>query len=127
MEYPTLEEAVLVQERIVERTGGRTGVRDLPLLLSALARPRATFGGRDLYGTIEEKAAALVHSLIRNPPFVDGNKRTALTLLYAFLDRNGAHLRAAAREEVAFTIWIDRKGPGLEEIRQWIAEHLERT
>jgi death-on-curing protein len=65
--------------------GGEIGVRDHGLLESAAARPRATVFGADAYPSLEEKAAALLHSLARNHPLVDGNKRLALAGTIAFL------------------------------------------
>ena len=98
MEYLTLEEVLLLHARLVQRTGGSGGVRDMGLLDSALARPRATFGGEDLYPDLWHKAAALMHSLIKNHPFVDGNKRTALTATGLFLELNG-YVMTASNEE----------------------------
>jgi death-on-curing protein len=74
----TPAEVLLLHARLIQRTGGSSGVRDMGLLGSALARPQATFGHNDLYPDLWSKAAALMPSLIKNHPFVDGNKRTAL-------------------------------------------------
>jgi len=68
---------------------GSHGVRDLHLLEAAAARPQATFEGKDLYSDIFSKAAALLDSIIRNHPFLDGNKRTAIGAACLFLERNG--------------------------------------
>jgi death on curing protein len=72
--------------------GGDPDVRDLGLLESALARPRASAFGEDAYPTIHEKAAALLHSLARNHALVDGNKRLALAAMIAFYGMNGLQL-----------------------------------
>ncbi len=78
---------------VAERTlGGDVAVRDHGLLESALARPRATVFGADAYPSIEEKAAALLHSLAGNHALVDGNKRLALAATIAFLGVNGKRL-----------------------------------
>ncbi|WP_203335850.1 type II toxin-antitoxin system death-on-curing family toxin [Nocardioides limicola] len=78
---------------IATRTLGQTPeVRDPGLLESAAARPRATVFGEDAYPTLETKAAALTHSLAKNHPLVDGNKRLALAGLIAFLGVNGRRL-----------------------------------
>ncbi|MBK5306893.1 MAG: type II toxin-antitoxin system death-on-curing family toxin [Frankiaceae bacterium] len=74
---------------IARRTLGTVEVRDLGLLASAAARPQASAFGVDAYPTLLEKAAALVHSLARNHPLVDGNKRLALAGLLSFLGLNG--------------------------------------
>ena len=73
-----IEEVLLMHARLIQRTGGSGGVRDMGLLESALARSQATFEGEDLYSDLWNKAAALMESLIKNHPFVDGNKRAAL-------------------------------------------------
>jgi death-on-curing protein len=79
--------------RIAERAVGTAPqVRDHGLLESALARPRASVFGRDAYPALDEKAAALLHSLARNHALVDGNKRLALAGLIAFLGVNGRRL-----------------------------------
>ena len=63
--------------------GGSSGVRDIGLLESAIARPFQTFGGEDLYHSPFAKAAAVAESLIINHPFVDGNKRTGIIVMIA--------------------------------------------
>jgi death on curing protein len=81
MIYLTLPELLHVAERIL---GPDVKVRDHGLLESALARPQAAAFGQDAYLTLDEKAAALLHSLARNHALVDGNKRLALAGLIAF-------------------------------------------
>jgi death-on-curing protein len=73
----------------ITRFGGSDGLRDQALLESAVAAPQATFGGRSVYGTLEEVAAAYLFYLCRNHPFVDGNKRVALGACLLFLRLNG--------------------------------------
>ncbi|WP_026926842.1 type II toxin-antitoxin system death-on-curing family toxin [Granulicoccus phenolivorans] len=89
MIYLTLPELIHVAERTL---GSPVPVRDPGLLQSALARPQATAFGVDAYATLEEKAAALLHSLARNHALVDGNKRLALAGTIAFLGVNGHRL-----------------------------------
>jgi death-on-curing protein len=88
MIYLTLEELLYV----AERTLGEVLVRDYGLLESALARPQTTVFGDDAYPSVEEKAAALLHSIARNHALVDGNKRLALAGTIAFLGMNGWRL-----------------------------------
>jgi death-on-curing protein len=88
MIYLTLAELLYV----AERTLGEVLVRDHGLLESALARPQTSVFGDDAYPTIEQKAAALLHSLARNHALVDGNKRLALAGTVAFLGVNGRRL-----------------------------------
>lgn len=83
MRYLTLDDALQVTNAFGFH------VRDAGLLASALARPAASMFGQDAYPTIDGKAAALLESLARNHPLIDGNKRTAWTLMVAFLWING--------------------------------------
>jgi len=87
--YLSLAELLHVAERIL---GPGVEVRDHGLLESALARPRATVFGSDAYPTLDEKAAALLHSVARNHALVDGNKRLALSAVIAFYGMNGHRL-----------------------------------
>lgn len=89
MIYLTVAEVLFIHSAVVDETGGSHGLRDLKLLESAVAQPRQTFGGHDLYKGITRKAAILLVGLLKNHPFVDGNKRTALTVCGVFLQLNG--------------------------------------
>jgi len=93
--YLSLAEVLELHRLVVEQAGGATGLRDLGALESAVAQPRATFGGADLYSSLAEKAAALGFSLALNHPCVDGNKRVAHAALETFLVLNGYELAAA--------------------------------
>src|SRR5471032_57962 len=99
MRYLTLGEVVALHRAIVEQTGGATGLRDLNLLDSALAQPKATFFGNDLHATIFDKAAALCASLVQNHPFVDGNKRIGHAAMETFLLLNGFEIDASVEEQ----------------------------
>jgi death-on-curing protein len=80
----------------VERYGGVHGVRDVGLLESAVAQPRASFGGQLLHADLFHMAAAYLYHLVKNHPFVDGNKRAAATAALLFLDLNGLEIDAPA-------------------------------
>ena len=103
--------------------GGSAGVRDAGLLESALARPRNLL----LYGkkrpSLARLAAAYAFGIMKNHPFVDGNKRTALVIAFAFLDVNGVEINAS--EEDAFRIFMDlaRGRMSEEELAAWISEN----
>jgi len=85
MRYLTLGEVVELHRLILGATGGAPGIRDLGILESAIAQPKATFGGSDLYPTLIEKAATLCFALVQGHPFVDGNKRTGHAAMDTFL------------------------------------------
>jgi death-on-curing protein len=123
VEYLTLEEVLLLHARLIQRTGGSGGVRDMGLLDSALARPRATFGGEDLYPSLWHKAAALMHSLIKNHPFVDGNKRTALTATGLFLEVNGYTLTASSEQVLDFAKRAAVGKGDIKSIAMWLEKH----
>jgi death-on-curing protein len=125
VEYLTLEEVLLLHARLIQRTGGSGGVRDMGLLESALARPRATFEGQDLYPDLWHKAAALMQSLIKNHPFVDGNKRTALTATGLFLELNGYMLTASNDEAVRFALQAAVGDVDVEAMAAWIENHSQ--
>ncbi|AYY14011.1 type II toxin-antitoxin system death-on-curing family toxin [Actinobacteria bacterium YIM 96077] len=89
MIYLTLSELLHIADRALD---GQVPARDLGLLEAALARPQASFSGQDAYPMLDQKAAALLHSLARNRALVDGNKRLALAALIAFYGLNGRQL-----------------------------------
>lgn len=110
---------------MVKLFGGSFGVRDIGLVESAVARPGATVDGQDLYTNIFDKAAALLQSLLKNHPFVDGNKRTALTAAGLFLKMNGWKLINNHEKEVEFGVKTDNADLTLEQISKWLKDHSE--
>jgi len=121
--FLTIHQALFIHDRAVKRFGGSHGVRDIGLVESAVARPQATFGGKYLYKSIFDKAAALLQSLLKNHPFVDGNKRTALSSAALFLRKNRYKLTNAHKEEVEFAIRVDNGNLTVEQISKWLKEH----
>jgi death-on-curing protein len=101
--YLDLESLLYIAERTL---GTEPVVRDHGLLESALARPQASAFGQDAYGTLYEKAAALLHSLARNHALVDGNKRLALAATIAFLGVNGVELTLSNDQAYGLTISV---------------------
>jgi death-on-curing protein len=92
--FLTLDEVLALHADQIDRYGGRPGVRDLELLRSALATPQATYSGDYLHTNAFEMAAAYLFHVVRNHPFVDGNKRTGLIAALVFLGMNNFELRA---------------------------------
>ena len=121
IEYLTLEDALLLIEELAVGP-----VRDLGLVDSALHRPAVTLWGRDAYTTIDEKAAALLDSLVRNHPLVDGNKRLGWLATLVFLDINGHWIEAPDDNAYQLVIAVAAGELSLEEVAlplsQWRCE-----
>jgi len=117
--YLTYADLLYVGQRAL---GGDMPVRDQGLLESALARPRASAFERDAYGSLNEKAAALTHSLARNHGLIDGNKRLSLAALIAFLGMNGRRLTWSNDE--AFEFIMDVASGRLDDVSE-IAERID--
>lgn len=92
VEFLTVEDALLIHRDQVDRYGGDDGLRDIGLLESAVAAPRAMFAGRLLHENLFQIAAAYLFHIVRNHPFVDGNKRTGAAAALVFLDLNGVEI-----------------------------------
>jgi death-on-curing protein len=97
--YLTLSEALELHRRVIGQSGGAMSVLNLGALESALAQPRMTFEGRDLYPSLVEKAAVLGYSLIQDHPFLDGNKRTGHAAMEVFLFLNGFKIQSSVDEQ----------------------------
>src|SRR3972149_7015317 len=120
------QEVLELYRRVIEETGGASGVRDLSALLSSIAQPRMTFEGQDLYPDLADKAAALGFSIVMNHPFLDGNKRTAHAAMEAFLLLNGHELVAATPEQEQVLLGLADGKLTREQFASWIADHLQR-
>ncbi|QQD76851.1 type II toxin-antitoxin system death-on-curing family toxin [Curtobacterium sp. YC1] len=103
MIHLTADEALHIARRTL---GPGCAVRDVGLLEAAVARPAASVGGSDAYPTLVEKAAALVHSTVRNHALVDDNKRLGLMLLVVFLGVNGTRLHASNDQAYDFIVAV---------------------
>jgi death-on-curing protein len=123
--YLTPQNVIQIHHEIIDETGGLHGIRDVGLVESAVERPKAAFGGKDLYPNIFSKAAAITHSLLLNHPFIDGNKRTAAVAMIEFLQINNKDLKAEQKEIVDFALWIENKKPTIEQIANWIKKHTD--
>jgi death-on-curing protein len=121
--YLTPEQVLFLHSRLISETGGGQGVRDLEMLLSALGPPQATFEERDLYPNLFTKTAALMDSLVRNHPFVDGNKRTVITSAALFLRINGYVLMVENAEMVRFSLACAQSQHTFPEIAEWFTKY----
>lgn len=127
IQYIDIKEVYFIHEKMLAVGGGRAGVRDFALLHSAIERPKATFGGQDLYPTIWKKAAALLHSLVNNHAFYDANKRTGFFSMVRFVEKNGYVFTANNEEIVAFCLSIDNEGIQVKTISTWLEEHSKKN
>ena len=123
--FLTLDEVLAIHSDQVRQYGGSGGIRDVGLLSSALAMPRASFGGQYLHPSLHEMAAACLFHLVQNHPFIDGNKRTAFAATYTFLAINGAHLTADAEETYAFVAALYEANQfSFDKLVPWLREHV---
>jgi death-on-curing protein len=118
-----ISDVLLLHKMMGRTTGGESGIRDRGALESALYHAYATFDGKDLYGSIEEKAARQAYGIIRNHPFLDGNKRNGLFVMLTFLELNGIILSFSQVELVGLGTGIADGSIGPEEIAKWIIDH----
>ena len=121
-----VSDAIRIHEILISQFGGSTGVRDLPLLESALSRPFQTFDQHDLYSSAIEKAAALIESILINHPFIDGNKRIGYVLMRLLLINYELDIYADQDEKFDFVIKVACGEYRYLEIVNWISRNLKR-
>ena len=118
-DYLTAEDLLDIAEGVV----GDVTVRDAGLLAAAAARPRITVFGEDAYPTFEEKAAALLHSLVRNHPLVDGNKRLAWAAMRTFHLLNGRDLGYTVDDAEQLMLEAAQGNLDVPAIADWLRAH----
>ena len=123
MRYLTLGEVLAPQQRALSQSGGAAGIRDLGLLESALAQPKATFDGVDLHPTLIAKAAALGLALVANHAFVDGNKRIGHAAMEVFLIMNGLEIDADVQEQERLMLDIASGQRQRDDLAEWLRHH----
>jgi death-on-curing protein len=116
---------VAMHSDLINQSGGLDGVRDSHLLDSALNAPFQTFGGNDLYPTLEAKAAQLAFSLIKNHPFQDGNKRIGIIAMITFLKRNGQTVTCTDEELISLGWGLAAGTLDKDSLENWLALHLD--
>lgn len=120
---PTIENILLLHQKMIACSGGSAGVRDIGLIASALARGQTAFGGVELYSAIEQKAAAIGCGLTKNHGFVDGNKRIGMAAMLLILRRNGVQLAYTQKELIELGLAVAQGMADVEEITAWIQNH----
>ena len=124
MRFVTLGEVVELHRRLLAATGGAPGIRDFGALQSAVAQPKATFGGTDLYPTLAEKAAALCLGLVQGHPFVDGNKRVGHAAMETFLVLNGNEIDASTDRHERIMLDLAEGRLDHRQFADWLRQHL---
>lgn len=124
MRYLALGEVVDLHRAILERTGGAAGIRDIGALDSALAQPKASFGGADLHSSMADKAAALCFSLVQNHPFLDGNKRVGHAAMETFLILNGLEIEADVDEQERVMLNVAAGTLKRADLATWLRDHI---
>jgi len=120
----TKEKVLLLHQYIAAETGGTVGVRDEGLLESALQSAFATFDGRELYPSKEEKAARIGASLVSNHSFLDGNKRIGMYVMLTFLETNGVRIECTDEEIVQTGLALADGTMVYDGLLAWIREHV---
>jgi len=120
-----LERIIAIHDSQIELYGGSHGIRDLSLLESAVFRPQTSFAGKSLYPNIYLKAAVLMHSLILNHAFVNGNKRTGVVSALVFFELNNIRIISTSSQLINLALGIEAKKANLKQISIWFKKHSQ--
>ena len=119
----TVNQIINMQDSLIKNTGGLPGIRDIGLLESALAAPFASFGGAELYPTVQEQAARLAYGITNNHAFVDGNKRIGVLALLTFLAQNGILLDCSNKDLIKLGLSVADGTYNENNILEFIMKH----
>ena len=114
---------LLLHEQLITETGGASGLRDEGMLDSALNTPFQTFAGKDVYPSLQQKAARLCFGLVKNHPFVDGNKRIGAHVMLVFLALNGIELQHTQTELSEVILQLAAGTLQSTDLLDWILSH----
>ena len=117
------KQILMLHTQLIQQTGGSEGVRDFNLLDSALETPFQSFGGDELYPTIQAKAARLGYGLIKNHCMIDGNKRIGTHSMLVFLALNGIELKYMQKELYETILDVAAGKIEYEDLLQWVLDH----
>ena len=124
MKKLTKEHILALHDALIKEYGGTPDLRDEGLLDSAISTPFQTFGGADLYPTIVDKACRLGYGLIKNHPFVDGNKRIGTHAMLVFLEINNVSVEYEDEELIETILGVAAGDVSAEELIAWIFDHI---
>lgn len=119
----TKSQVLLIHDQLIAETGGSPGLRDEGMLDSALNAPFQTFSGEDVYPSLQQKAARLCFGLVKNHPFVDGNKRIGAHVMLVFLALNGVELQHSQTELSDIILQLAAGEIDAERLLHWILSH----
>jgi len=120
----TTNEVISIHDKLVKTTGGSPGLRDIGLLDSAVMSCLQTFGGDDIYPTVVEKAARMAYSICKNHPFIDGNKRVAVTALLVTLRMNDITIMFTQDELITLGLSLADGSITYDDIVSWVNNHV---
>ena len=121
----TVSEVIRLHEKLIAKTGGLGGVRDMGLLESAILNCSQTFDGEELYPAVTDKAAQMAFGICKNHPFLDGNKRAAILSMLMMLRVNGVSLCYTQKELIDLGLGIAEGTVDDSGILAWINFHIE--
>ena len=119
----TVDEIIMLHDKLLAATGGLPGLRDRGLLESAVFSINASFEDVERYATVEEKAARLAFALISNHPFADGNKRVGVLAMLMTLRLNGVPLKHTQQELIDLGLAAASGKAGYRNILEWVYKH----
>jgi len=119
----TKEQILLLHTQLIEAAGGSNGIRDIGLLESALESPFQSYGGEELYPSIQAKAARLCYGLVKNHAMIDGNKRLGCHTMLVFLALNGYELEYTQKGLSDLILDVAEGRKQCEDILQWLLVH----
>lgn len=124
--YLEVEHVCALHDAAIREFGGIRGLRDKNRLESAVYQPQQSFGGVDVYPTLFDKASAYAFFISENQPFLDGNKRTAISTAAVFLDLNGYEIVVATGKIYEVMMAVANKRMSREELAQWFRKNSRK-
>lgn len=125
--YLSEEDILLIHNRVIDRVGGLHGIRDRNAIQSVVGQPRQAVFGKELYATLFLKAAVYARNIIAHHPFLDGNKRTGITVASVFLEENNCRIDAVEGEFYSLALHIVEDKWEYEEIAEWFESRTAKT
>lgn len=123
----TKDQVLYLHEELIKYTGGSLGVRDMSLLESSINSPYQTYDGKELFPSIQQKAARLGFGIVSNHPFIDGNKRVDAHTMLVFLELNSITLNYTQNELVDLFLELATGKRGYPHLLHWIIEHQNKA